>query len=52
MGAEKFGELQQLRSAYHDGCLEGVKEAWMKVEPDFDWTADDEDVDMWDMDGK
>ena len=42
MDAEKFRELQQLRSAYHDGHLEGVKEAWMEVEPDFDWTADDE----------
>ena len=35
MGSEKFGGLQRLRSAYHDGRLEAVKEAWMEIDPDF-----------------
>jgi hAT family C-terminal dimerisation region len=36
MKAEKFTGLQRLRSAYHDGRLQAVTEAWMHVEPDFD----------------
>ena len=35
MGSEKFGGLQRLRSAYHDGQLEAVNEAWMEIDPDF-----------------
>ena len=35
MGSEKFGGLKCLRSAYHDGHLETVKEAWMEIDPDF-----------------
>ena len=35
MGSEKFGGLQCLRSAYHDGRLEAVNEAWMEIDPDF-----------------
>jgi hypothetical protein len=36
MGGEKFGALQRLRSAYRDGRLEAVQEAWMEISPDFD----------------
>jgi len=35
MGAEKFGAVQRLRSAYCDGRLEAIQEAWMEVDPDF-----------------
>ena len=35
IGSEKFGRLQHLRSAYHDGRLEAVNEAWMEIDPDF-----------------
>ena len=35
MGSEKFGAVQRLRSAYHDGHLEAVQEAWMEIDPDF-----------------
>lgn len=36
MGSEKFGALQRLRSAYRDGRLEAVNEAWMGIDPDFE----------------
>ena len=47
MDGEKFGDLQQLRSAYHDGCLETLNEAWMEIDPDFEWdnNANNMDVD-------
>jgi hAT family C-terminal dimerisation region len=35
MGSEKFGGLQCLRSAYCDGRLEAVNEAWTEIGPDF-----------------
>ena len=35
MGAKKFGAVQRLRSAYCDGRLEAIQEAWMEVDPDF-----------------
>ena len=35
MGSEKFGAVQRLRSAYHNGRLEAVQEAWMEIDPDF-----------------
>ena len=35
MGGEKFGALQRLRSAYRDGRLEAIQEAWMEIDPDF-----------------
>jgi hypothetical protein len=35
MGGEKFGGLQRLRSAYRDGRLEAVNEAWIEIDPDF-----------------
>ena len=35
IGSEKFGGLQRLRSAYRDGRLEAVNEAWMEIDPDF-----------------
>jgi len=31
----KFGAMQRLRSAYRDGRLEAIQEAWMEVDPDF-----------------
>ena len=36
MDGVKFGSLQRLRSAYRDGRLEAVKEAWMEIGPSFD----------------
>ena len=36
MGAEKFGGLQRLRSAYRDGQLKAESEAWMEFDADFD----------------
>jgi hypothetical protein len=32
---DKFGGLQRLRSAYRDGRLEAINEAWMEIDPDF-----------------
>ena len=47
MDGEKFGDLQRLRSAYHDGHLETLNEAWMEIDPDFEWdnNANNMDVD-------
>ena len=32
--------LQRLRSAYQDGRLEAVNEAWMEINPDFSLEID------------
>ena len=45
MDSSKFGAVQRLRSAYHDGRLEAVKEAWMEIrgpsfESDLDSSSD------------
>ena len=47
MDGEKFRDLQRLRSAYHDGRLETLNEAWMEIDPDFEWdnNANNMDVD-------
>jgi hypothetical protein len=37
---DKFGALQRLRSAYRDGRLEAVNEAWMEIDPDFSLEID------------
>ncbi|KAM6498413.1 Ribonuclease H-like domain containing protein [Amanita muscaria] len=42
MGDVKFGGLQRLRSAYQDGRLQAVKEAWTAVDPDFNFEVDSE----------
>ena len=42
MGSERFGALQRLRSAYHDGRLKAVKKAWMEVDPDFGFDINSE----------
>ena len=39
---DKFGALQQLRSAYRDGRLEAVNEAWMEIDPDFSVEIDND----------
>ena len=36
MGGEKFGALQRLQSAYHDGQLSAMNEAWMEIDTDFE----------------
>jgi len=36
MGSKKFGALQRLCVAYHDGHLKAVQEAWMEIDADFD----------------
>ena len=40
MGGEKFGAVQRLRSAYRDGCLEAMHEAWLEIDPDFSMDAE------------
>ena len=40
MDGDKFGALQQLQSAYRDGRLEAVNEAWMEINPDFSLEID------------
>ena len=40
MGGEKFGAVQRLRSAYCDGHLEAVREAWLEIDPDFSMDAE------------
>ena len=40
MGAERFGALQWLRSAYHDGRLKAESEAWLEIEHTFDLEID------------
>ena len=37
---DKFGALQRLWSAYQDGCLEAVNEAWMEINPNFSLEID------------
>ena len=37
---DKFGALQRLQSAYQDGRLEAVNEAWMEINPDFSLEID------------
>ena len=38
--SNKFGALRRLRSAYQDGRLEAVNEAWMEINPDFSLDVD------------
>ena len=38
--SNKFGALQRLRSAYQDGHLEAINEAWMEINPDFSLDVD------------
>ena len=45
MNAQKFGHLQQLKAAYRDGWLNVETEAWLAIDPDFDYMSDI-DVDM------
>jgi len=40
MKAQKFGDIQQLRSAYHDGRLTAVTEAWMNIDAKFNFSSD------------
>jgi len=40
MKAQKFGDIQQLRSAYHDGRLTAVTEAWMDIDAKFNFGSD------------
>ena len=36
LGDELFGEMQELKGAYRDGCLTAKSEAWLQAEPLFD----------------
>ena len=36
MGAETFGGLQRLKSAYQDGRLKAESEAWLAFDSDID----------------
>jgi len=40
MKAQKFGDIQRLRSAYHDGHLTVVTEAWMDIDAKFNFGSD------------
>ena len=40
MDSGKFGALQRLRSAYRDGRLEALKEAWIEIDPCFGLDSD------------
>jgi len=40
MKAQKFGDIQRLRSAYHDGRLMAVTEAWMDIDAKFNFGSD------------
>lgn len=42
MRSEEFEALERLRSTYHDGFLEVLKEAWMEIGPNFDLNVDTE----------
>lgn len=44
MGGEKFGALQRLRAAYRDGWLSAMNEAWMEIDPDFEFSSSDTTV--------
>ena len=44
MGGEKFGALQRLRAAYRDGRLSAMNEAWMEIDPDFEFSSSDTTV--------
>ena len=37
MKAQKFGDIQWLRSAYHDGRLTAVTKAWMDIDAKFNF---------------
>ena len=40
MDAKKFGIIQRLRGAYRDGRLKAREEAWLEIDPDFDFDSD------------
>ncbi|KAF5318335.1 hypothetical protein D9611_014246 [Ephemerocybe angulata] len=40
MGGLKFGMVQKLRDAYREGRLEAAREAWVKIDPDFNFFDD------------
>lgn len=44
MGKVKFGLIQRLRDAYQEGHLNAVREAWVELEPDFDFYDDFNDI--------
>ncbi|KAF5338265.1 hypothetical protein D9611_014619 [Ephemerocybe angulata] len=39
MGGVKFGKTQQLKDAYRQGRLQAVKEAWVTIDPKFDFDS-------------
>jgi hypothetical protein len=39
MDAEKFGAIQRLRGAYRDGRLKAREEAWLEIDPDFNFDS-------------
>ena len=45
MDAEKFGAIQRLRGAYRDGRLKAMEEAWLEIDPDFDFDSDADGTD-------
>lgn len=43
MGGVKFGLVQRLRDAYCEGRLKAITEAWIDIDPDFEFLEDLED---------
>ena len=43
---KKFGDLQWLRSVYHDARLEALNKAWMEIDPDFEWDNNTDNMDI------
>ena len=39
MDADRFAGLQRSKAAYQDGWLSSTEEAWMKIEPNFDFDS-------------
>jgi hypothetical protein len=39
MNAEKFGAIQRLQGAYQDGHLKAQGEAWLEIDPDFNFDS-------------
>lgn len=44
MGGIKFGLVQRLRDAYREGRLQAITEAWIDIDPDFEFLEDIDDV--------
>ncbi|KAF5331561.1 hypothetical protein D9611_007605 [Ephemerocybe angulata] len=44
LGEVKFGVIQRLRDVYREGRLEAIQEAWLEIDPNFDFSAIPDDI--------